>query len=107
MIPSGRLGLLGLGLRAGQVIVGTSGVRAALQRNELTLVIVALDHSGRTSEKVGRLAQARGVPVLQGPSAEELGRRLGRDSVQAVGVKDRSLAAGIAGHAEQDHQEGE
>lgn len=90
------LGLLGLGARGGALVVGTSGVRGALQRDELALVIVASDASARTSEKVVRLAVARGVAVVTGPDAAALGRRLGRsDTLQSVGVRDRRLAKGI------------
>ena len=103
MIDAGRLGLLGLGVRAGQVIIGTGGVREALQRGEVSLVVVAKDCSPRTEEKVNRLARARGIPLLEGPTADELGRRLGRDSIQAVGVRDPKLAAGILADAAQDH----
>jgi ribosomal protein L7Ae-like RNA K-turn-binding protein len=102
VISAGSLGLLGLGLRAGQVVVGTSGVREGLQRGDVKLVVVAQDRSTRTEEKVSRLAQARGVPLLEGPTADELGRRLGRDSVQAVGIKDAKLAAGIRENDAQD-----
>lgn len=76
-------------------MVGTSGVREALQRRKVLLVVLAGDHARRTDEKVGRLARARGVPVLVGPPADELGRRMGRTAVQAVGVQDQHLAAGI------------
>ena len=96
-------GLLGLGARAGTLVVGTSGVRAALQRDELELVVVAGDHGQRTAEKVMRLAQARGVDTVIGPSASQLGRQLGRSSVQSVGVRDRQLAAGILGGNRPEH----
>jgi ribosomal protein L7Ae-like RNA K-turn-binding protein len=89
------LRLLGLGVRAGTVVVGTSGVREALRQGQVVLVVLAGDHARRTEEKVGRLARARGVPVLMGPPAGELGKRMGRPSVQALGVQDRHLAAGI------------
>ncbi|MDH3289937.1 MAG: ribosomal L7Ae/L30e/S12e/Gadd45 family protein [Gemmatimonadota bacterium] len=92
-----QLGMLGLGLRAGSVIVGTGGVRAALQRGEVKLLILAADVSSRTEQKVVRLAESTGIPMLSGPEARELGRRLGRDAVQAVGVRDARLAAGIVG----------
>jgi ribosomal protein L7Ae-like RNA K-turn-binding protein len=82
-------------VRAGTVVVGTSGVRVALRQGRVILVVLAGDHARRTEEKVGRLARARGVPVLMGPPARELGRRIGRTAVQAVGVQDRHLAAGI------------
>jgi len=95
VIPTERLGLLGLGLRAGSVIVGTNGVRAALQRGEVALVVIAGDCSRRTEAKVVRLAEATHVPVLSGPAARQLGERLGRAPVQAVAVRDVQLAAGI------------
>lgn len=98
-----QLSLLGLGARAGSIVVGAGGVRAALQRDELGLVVVAGDHSPRTEEKVLRLARAKGVPALAGPSAATLGRRLGRGAVQAVGVRDRHLVAGIIGGAVKKH----
>ena len=82
-------------MRAGTVVIGTSGVRAELQRGKVALVVVAGDRSPRTDEKVGRLARARGIPVLVGPGAAALGKRIGRAAVQAVGVRDAQLADGI------------
>ena len=98
-----QLRLLGLGARAGSVVVGSGGVRAALQRDDVGLVVVARDHSPRTEEKVLRLARAKAVPVLTGPLAAELGRRVGRGAVQAVGVRDGNLVAGIVGGGARKH----
>ncbi len=92
-----QLGLLGLGARAGTLAIGSSGVRAALQRGEVALVVVAANRSARTEQKVVRLARGTGVTVMEGPTDLALGRRLGRGAVQAVGVRDARLAAGIAG----------
>ncbi len=100
MITEGQLRLLGLGVRAGTVVAGTSGVRAGLQRGELALVVIAKDRSSRTQEKVERLAVGKGIRCLSGPLAVELGRHLGMGGVQAVGVRDAHLAAGIIGEAE-------
>lgn len=92
----GRLaGLLGLGVRAGNVVIGVSGVRARLQQGRLAVVVMAADASPRTRDKVERLARARGVPVLAGPVAERLGAQLGRAPVQTVGTEDRALARGL------------
>ncbi len=87
--------LLGLGVRAGNVVVGVAGVRAGLQRGTLACVVLALDAGQRTIEKVARLADARKVPVLRGPVARELGAGLGKAPVQAVGVTDPNLARGL------------
>lgn len=92
---SQELALLGLAQRAGALVVGTAGVREALQRGRVQLVVVAADRSRRTEEKVVRLAHGRGVRVAVGPTAIELGRQLGRETVQAVGVTHPQLARGI------------
>lgn len=87
--------LLGLGLRAGNVVIGVAGVRAGLQRGQLACVVLAADAGPRTMEKVGRLADAKKIPVLRGPAAAELGAELGKPPVQAVGVSDPALARGL------------
>jgi ribosomal protein L7Ae-like RNA K-turn-binding protein len=92
---SGLLGLLGLGARGGRVVLGVDGTRAALQRDECNLVVLAADASPRAMEKVVRLARAKGATLVEGPDAELLGSRLGRPPVMVVGVKDRALAKGI------------
>jgi ribosomal protein L7Ae-like RNA K-turn-binding protein len=91
----GLLGLLGLGMRARQLVVGVDAVRRALQADEVRCVVVAADAGPRAAEKVVRLARGRGVPLVPGPAAEMLGARLGRPAVMAVGVRDRALADGV------------
>ena len=66
-----------------------------MQRGKLRCVVLAQDAGQRTMEKVTRLAEALGIPVLRGPVASELGAGLGRPAVQAVGVTDRALARGL------------
>lgn len=92
---SGLLGLLGLGRRAGSLILGVDGVRRELQSGKLHCVVVAADASPRALEKVVRLAVGRGVPVVTGPDAATIGVQLSKPPVMAVGVRDRALADGI------------
>lgn len=106
MNAPGWLGLIGLGRRAGSVVVGTAGVRAGLQRGDIVLVVVAADCTTRTDEKVGRLARARAIPVLAGPDAITLGRAVGSSAVQAVGVRDAKLADGLRAKYAASVQEG-
>lgn len=87
--------LLGLGARGRLVVIGVAGVRAHLARGGLACVVLAADASARTREKVERAARGRGVPVIVGPVADELGLGLGRPPVQAVGVHDHALARGL------------
>ena len=89
------MGLLGLGLRAGNLVVGVEGVRGGLQRDDFWCVVLASDASTRAVEKIVALARAKKTPIVSGPSADEIGLKLGRPPVMAVGVTHRSLADGI------------
>ena len=92
---TGLLGLIGLGYRGRRIIVGVDGVRKELQAGKCWCVVVAEDASPRAMEKVVRLAAAKGVPLLPGPSAAAIGAQLGKPPVMAVGVRDRALAGGM------------
>ena len=93
--------LLGLGVRAQNVVIGVSGTRAELQRGGVRCVVLASDAATRTREKVERLARAHSIPVVMGPDAKTLGAGLGRPPVQAIGVSDLSLARGVLGLSEE------
>jgi len=95
------LGLLGLGVRARNVVIGVTGTRAELHRGGVHCVVLASDAGPRTKEKVERLARAQQVPVVVGPDARTLGAGLGRPPVQAIGVSDLSLARGVLGLSEE------
>lgn len=92
---TGVLGYLGLGLRAGTVVVGVDAVRRSLQAKECRCIVVARDASQRAREKVVRLAAALAVPQVDGPAAAELGAKLGKPPVMVAGVRDPALADGI------------
>ena len=93
------LGLIGLGHRARNVAVGVDAVRKELQAGKCWCVVVAQDASPRAVEKVVRLAEAKGVPLVAGPGAAAIGAQLGKPPVMAVGVRDRALADGIVSPA--------
>jgi ribosomal protein L7Ae-like RNA K-turn-binding protein len=92
---TGLLGLLGLGYRGRRVVIGVDAVRRELQAGKCWCVVVAEDASPRAVEKVVRLATAKGVALLPGPSAAAIGAQLGKPPVMAVGVRDRALAGGM------------
>ncbi len=89
------LSLIGLGYRAGNVSIGVERVRDDLRAGRTYCVVVAQDASERAHDKVVRLAVARGIPVVRGPSAQTLGAELGKPPVMVVGLRDRGLTDGI------------
>lgn len=89
------LGLLGLGFRARNVVVGVEQVRVAARKGRLALAIVAPDASPHSLKKVVPLLEAARVRVVQGPGAEALGSAVGREATAAVGITDAALARGV------------
>ena len=91
------LGLLGLGVRGRNVVVGAERVRSDAMKGAVHLAIVAADVSRHSLDKVVPLLRARGVEMIEWPSAAELGAAVGRDTTAAVGIVDQGLARGIRG----------
>ena len=99
------LAALGLTVRSGDAAIGTRAVLEAAAEGELELLVVAED---ATDNALHRLRGAlRTVPTVRLGRKGELGRRVGRGPVVAVGVTDRGLAAKIREDAaEGDPSEG-
>jgi ribosomal protein L7Ae-like RNA K-turn-binding protein len=89
------LRLLGLGVRGRGALVGVERVREAALKGTLVLAVVAPDASPHSQEKVRPLLRARGIPVIEGPGATQLGHAVGREATAVVGVTDLNLAQGI------------
>jgi ribosomal protein L7Ae-like RNA K-turn-binding protein len=89
------LGLIGLGIRARNVVVGVEQVRLAARKGRLAMVFVAPDASPNSRKKVLPLLEASGVFVVQGPGAEALGSVAGRETTAAIGILDHALARGL------------
>jgi ribosomal protein L7Ae-like RNA K-turn-binding protein len=89
------LRLVGLGVRGRGAIVGVEQVREAARRGKLHLAIAASDASENSMNKVAPLLKARGIAMVTGPSATELGAAVGREKTAMVGIVDQRLAAGI------------
>ena len=89
------LRLIGLGVRGRGAIVGVDQVRDAARRGKLHLAVAASDAAKNSVEKVAPLLKARGIVMMIGPSAAELGAAAGREKAAVVGIVDSRLAAGI------------
>ncbi len=89
------LGLLGLGVRGRGAVVGVERVREAARKGTLAVAVVAPDASRHSRDKVVPLLTARRIRIIEGPSAEVLGRAVGKESTAVVGITDRALAKGV------------
>ena len=87
--------LIGFGIRGRGAVVGVQQVREAARRGKLQLAIAAPDASTNSLDKVLPLLRARGILILEGPGAVDLGAIAGRDKTAVIGIVDRGLAKGI------------
>ncbi|MDQ6738430.1 MAG: ribosomal L7Ae/L30e/S12e/Gadd45 family protein [Gemmatimonadota bacterium] len=92
---SAILRLVGLGMRGRLVAVGVDRTREAAFKGTLRLAIVASDASPNSRDKIVPLLSGRGVSMIETPSADDLGRVVGRAATAVVGVLDAKLARGI------------
>ena len=88
-------GLLGLGARGRLVVIGAERVREAAKRGKVQIAVVAPDVSRHSKDKMLPLLQARGIMIVEGPSAAALGAAVGRESTAVVAIVDRDLARGV------------
>jgi len=89
------LRLVGLGIRGRGAIVGVEQVKEAARRGKLHLAIAASDASENSRDKIVPLLRARGIAMMNGPSAAELGAAAGREKTAMIGIVDSRLADGI------------
>ena len=89
------IGLIGLGVRGRGAVIGVQQVREAARRGKLQLAIAAPDASSNSLDKVLPLLRARGITVVAGPPAAELGSAAGRETATVIGIVDKGLAKGI------------
>ena len=80
------LGLLGLGVRGRNVLVGVDRVREAVKSGTIRVAVVAQDASHNSREKIEGLLKAKEVPTFWVPSAAELGEVAGRESTTVIGT---------------------
>ena len=95
MLERRLLGLLGLGVRAGNAIIGVDRVRDAVVRGKIRLAVVAPDVSRHSLDKIVPLLTARHVQMIEGPTGASLGAAVGRDSTAVVGITNPALARGV------------
>lgn len=88
-------GLLNAAFQSGNVVFGRMNVDAALEKNEIELVVLACDASEISPGKPLARAVADGRAVAWGTKAK-LGAALGRSDVAVVGISCPSLGSAIA-----------
>lgn len=86
---------LGLANKAGHMLAGFTKVDAALARDELGVLLAAMDGAADGRNKLARKARAHNVPIVDILTADELGMALGRTNVIHAGATKAGWATQI------------
>lgn len=73
-----QLQLLGLALRASQLITGEEMTIRSIQKNEAKLVLVASDASDNTKKKMMNKCQFYKIPIFFEHTSEEISQAIGK-----------------------------
>lgn len=90
---------IGLGRRSGKLIVGTEMVCDGIRDGKVILAIEADSVSANSKKRIENCASYYETQIikLDGVSAEELGKAIGKSSVACVGATDENIAKLILG----------
>lgn len=89
-------GILGLAQKAGRLSSGDAGVKDALNKGQVRLLIIASDAAPNTEKELRFLAEKSSVPVVNLMTREELGNCIGKAPRAAVAVTDQGFAGLIS-----------
>lgn len=89
------LNLVGLAMRAGQVISGDDMAEREVRAGRAALILMDAGISDRTREKYQSLSKGRGIPLHE-ISADALGRAIGRENRMIAAIRKGPLAKQMA-----------
>lgn len=88
------LSLIGLSMRAGQVISGDDLCERAVRAGRVGALLLDAGASDNTRAKYGAVCAARGIPLRE-VAAGSLGRAIGRDNRMVVAIAKGKLSEKI------------
>jgi len=89
------MGLIGLSTRAGKVALGTDACIEQILKKNVKLVIVAIDASERTINKIKEICKENEVPFYNILTIQELSKCVGKSNKAVIGIKDNNISKEI------------
>ena len=89
------LNLLGLACRAGKTVCGAGAAQKTLKKKSVPLLFLAADGGNDNVTKYRRLAERKGIAVIDTYTKDELGSAVGKAQNVIVLVDDKGFAAAI------------
>lgn len=89
------LNLLGLACRAGKTVCGDGAAQKTLKKKNVPLLFLAADGGNDNVTKYRRLAERKGIVIIDTYTKDELGSAVGKAQNVIVLVDDKGFAAAI------------
>ncbi len=86
------LGMLGISAKAGKIVCGTDATIQDIQRNKVSLVIVAENASEKTKKNIKYICDKNGVTILEFGNIDEISKTIGKSNKAIIGIKSKSLS---------------
>ena len=84
--------MVGLAMRAGRLVLGTTAVREAARHGKLSGALIATDASADARARLLPLLTALHVRVVKCGTLRQLGQAAGRERLAIIGVTDAGFA---------------
>ena len=85
--------MVGLAMRAGRLVLGTTAVREAAKHGKLSGALIASDATANARNRLFPLLFACGVPVVSCGTSSQLGQAVGKERLVIVGISDAGFAS--------------
>ena len=87
--------MVGLAMRAGRLILGTTAVREAARHGKLSGALIATDATANARNRLLPLLNAVHVPVVSCATTREIGQAVGKERLAVIGITDVGFARQI------------
>ncbi|RMH68626.1 MAG: hypothetical protein D6675_15345 [Gemmatimonadetes bacterium] len=91
--PQKLLNAISLAKKAGKLAVGYQNVVYQIKKKRVRLVILAIDASERTQQRISQLQHQVSFPMIQVFTKDELSRAVGGANRTCLGIVDANLAS--------------
>lgn len=99
---NGFLQFLGLTKRSGKILEGYNKCEDSVKKGKIKLLIISKDCSENTKDKFLRYCLNSSIDVIECCSGEVLGKALGREEVNIIGILDSGMSEKLIKLWEQD-----
>ena len=84
--------MVGLAMRAGRLVLGTTAVREAAKHGKLSGALIATDATANARNRILPLLLACDIPVVSCGTIRQLGQAVGKERLAIVGISDAGFA---------------